>query len=210
MIPAKTGTLGLAGPLSAVDLARIKAALGGRGGHLGGALKAGTSFGSLLRDTPASGEAAPAPGGHHKHGFDESAPNKHRHPGDATLDSVARHAAQLAPPMAHGQAHAPVPLELTAAPSPAVAEARARGSLEDLLPALVRKVAWSGDGRRGAVRLELGAGALQGATLLVQSEDGRVRVHLSAPPGSNLQEWRARIAQRLAARGLAVDSVDVE
>jgi hypothetical protein len=83
-------------------------------------------------------------------------------------------------------------------------------SVEDLWPALVRKAAWSGDARRGSVRLELGAGALAGATVLVHSNDGRVRVHLSVPPGVDLEMWRARIAQRLAARGLEVDGVDFE
>ncbi len=82
-------------------------------------------------------------------------------------------------------------------------------SLEDLVPALVRKVAWSGDARRGAVRLELGAGALAGVTLIVHANDGRVQVQLSAPPGVDLEDWRDRIAQRLAARGLSVDDVRV-
>jgi hypothetical protein len=82
--------------------------------------------------------------------------------------------------------------------------------LEDLLPSLVRKVAWSGDGRRGTVRLELAAGALAGGTLLVQTDEGRVTVHLSAPAGVDLEAWRSRIAQRLASRGLPVDQVEVE
>jgi len=90
------------------------------------------------------------------------------------------------------------------------AAARVRSSLEDLLPSLVRRVAWSGDGRRGTVRLELGAGEMAGATLLVHVDDGRVRVHLSGPPGVDLGGWRERIADRLAARGLEVDEVEAE
>jgi hypothetical protein len=93
---------------------------------------------------------------------------------------------------------------------PAQVEARVRSSLEDLLPALVRRVAWSGDGRRGTVRLELGAGELAGATLLVHVDDGRVRLQLSTPPGVSPAGWRERIADRLAARGLAVDAVEVD
>jgi len=73
----------------------------------------------------------------------------------------------------------------------------------------MRKVAWSGNSRRGSVRLELGAGALAGATLIVHANDGRVHVQLSAPPGVDLEDWRDRIAQRLAARGLSVDDVRV-
>jgi hypothetical protein len=69
-------------------------------------------------------------------------------------------------------------------------------------------VAWSGDGRRGTVRLELGSGAMAGAELLVESDDGRVRVHLRAPPGVDLDAWRERIGARLAARGLDVEELD--
>lgn len=83
------------------------------------------------------------------------------------------------------------------------------GSLEDLLPALIRKVAWSGDARRGTIRLELGAGALSGATLLVRADEGRVHVRLDAPSGLDLHGWQARIVARLAARGLEVDGVEI-
>jgi hypothetical protein len=103
----------------------------------------------------------------------------------------------------------PAPSSLEAA-AEAAPGGRARASLEDLLPALVRRVAWSGDGRRGALRLELGAGRLAGATLLVQADEGRVRVQLSGPAGADLEEWRRRIAARLADRGLNVEHVDVE
>jgi hypothetical protein len=167
------------------------------------------SFGSLLREEgvgPAAGPAA----GRHKGVLDELQPEKEHHPGEeeTPLDSVARHAAQLAPPLAHEPAAPALPLPSPSAP--AAAEVRAHASLEDMLPALVRKVAWSGDGRRGAVRMELGSGVLSGATLLVQTEDGRVRVHLNAPSGADVEQWRARIAERLASRGLTVDSVEVD
>jgi hypothetical protein len=127
---------------------------------------------------------------------------------DESLQPGARRAAQLGPPSA---ASLPVQALIEpAAPMPVQVEVRARASFEDLLPALVRKVAWSGDSRRGSIRLELGAGALAGATLLVQADDGRVCVRLSAPPGVDLDGWRERIAGRLAARGLgSVDDVHV-
>jgi hypothetical protein len=130
---------------------------------------------------------------------------RHKSLGDeAPLDSSARHAAQLAPPSLGT-------LALSGdAPGPAQVEARVRSSLEDLLPALVRRVAWSGDGRRGTVRLELGAGELAGATLLVHVDDGRVRLQLSVPPGVSSGGWSERIAERLAARGLVVEGVEVE
>ena len=97
------------------------------------------------------------------------------------------------------------PLEL----GPAAATARAGPSLEHLMTALVRRVAWSGDGRRGSARLEIGAGALAGATLIVHSDEGRVRVHLDVPPGVDVSAWRERIARGLAARRIATDEVDV-
>jgi hypothetical protein len=94
-----------------------------------------------------------------------------------------------------------------------VAAAASRASLEELLPALVRKIAWSGDERRGAVRIEVGAGPLAGATLLVQARAGRVEVTLSAAAadagGIDAEAWRDRIARRLEARGLEVDAVRV-
>jgi hypothetical protein len=86
---------------------------------------------------------------------------------------------------------------------------RAAGSLENLLPALVRRVAWSSDGKRGTARLEIGSGDLAGATLLVHADAGRVSVRLDAPPGVDLHAWRERIVQRLAARDIPVDEVEV-
>ena len=122
---------------------------------------------------------------------------------DATLDPLLRRPELLS---TSTSIHAPLP---PGGPPPLVPEA-ARASLAELLPALVRRVAWSGDGRKGAIRLELGAGALAGATLVVEADDGRVRVHLRAPPGVDLTAWRNRIGARLAARLLVVDSVSVE
>src|ERR1019366_8033100 len=71
-------------------------------------------------------------------------PRRQAEPQDDPLDPATRQAAHLAPP------------PMTPAPGEAPPTAGTRASVEDLLPALVRKVAWSGDGRRGTVRLELG------------------------------------------------------
>ena len=119
------------------------------------------------------------------------------------LDPSARRAAQLAPPpQASAQVAVVGPTERSAS-SPGA-------SLESLLPALVKRIAWSGDARRGTVRLELGAGALAGATLLIESIDGRVDVQLAAPAGVDVTAWRERIARRLGDRGLDVGSIVVE
>lgn len=93
-------------------------------------------------------------------------PEKHGHKhdrGDDELNPSARQAAQLAPPMLGAQRN-------PAASAPAVTNARV--SLEDLVPQLVKKIAWSGDAHRGTVRMELGAGELAGATLTVSAEMG--------------------------------------
>jgi hypothetical protein len=74
----------------------------------------------------------------------------------------------------------------------------------------VRKVAWSGDAHSGTARLELGAGALAGATLTIHSDQGAVRVSLELPPGVDAAAWRERIARRLGARGLQVAALDVQ
>ena len=129
------------------------------------------------------------------------------------LDARERHRASLAPPES---LFAPSPMTM---PQPPVAPfvgppdapvaARATASLEDLLPALVRRVAWSGDGHRGTLRLELGAGELAGGTLLVHADAGRVRVHLQVPAGTDAPTWQRRIRERLAARGIATDGIEV-
>ncbi|HSQ64006.1 MAG TPA: hypothetical protein VLM85_12360, partial [Polyangiaceae bacterium] len=90
------------------------------------------------------------------------------------------------------------------------AQTNARVSMEELLPALVKKIAWSGDAQRGTVRMELGAGELAGATLMVSSEGGRVRVQLHAPPGTDVASWRERLRGRLEAKGLSIESLEVE
>lgn len=118
------------------------------------------------------------------------------------LHAAARQVAQLAPPPASLPPPVPQPRESSGLAAPI--------SVEELWPTLVRRAAWSGDARRGSVRLELGAGALAGATVLVQSDDGRVRVQLTAPAGVDLDAWRARIALRLAARGLDVERLEVD
>jgi hypothetical protein len=140
--------------------------------------------------------------------------------GDVGIDATSRHAAQLAPPPMH-----PAPILETATVASALASQTSTAgappagfvpsSLGDLMPGLVRKVAWSGDARRGALRLELGSGALAGASVVVQSEGGRVDVTLVAPSGAagpsrgDLEAWRDRIAARLEARGIDVGSVEL-
>ena len=116
------------------------------------------------------------------------------------LDPSARHAAQLAPPMLGTGG-----LELAKAAS-ANEPLRAR-SLEELIPALVRRIAWGGDRHRGTVRLELGAGAYAGTTVTVHADGGRVRVEIGGSEGPELDRLRIRLDARLRGHGLDVESV---
>ncbi len=126
---------------------------------------------------------------------------RHQAHEDGDLDPIARQAAQLAPPVAFAPA---------AEREAAAAQTHARVSLEELVPELVKKIAWSGDAKSGTVRMELGAGDLAGSTLTVSAENGRVSVHVAAPPGTDAAAWKNRIATRLEARGIAIDTVHVE
>jgi hypothetical protein len=119
---------------------------------------------------------------------------------DATLDPMMQVIGALAPRI--GTACATVRPEAPSHPE-------ARTSMEQLMARLVRRVAWSGNGRTGVARLELGAGELEGATLTIQADDGLVRVALDLPPGVDRAEWKVRISERLALRGLQVEAVDV-
>jgi hypothetical protein len=125
--------------------------------------------------------------------------------GEGVLDPMERHAAQLAPPgFVVAAAVAPV------AAVDAVPALRA-ASLETLLPVLVRRIAWSAEGRdRGLVRMEIGAGELRGAVLLVQADAGEVTIHASVPAGTDRQAWREKLLRRLDARGVRVTSLEID
>jgi hypothetical protein len=81
--------------------------------------------------------------------------------------------------------------------------------LDVLLNHLVKRAAWGGDGRRGAARLTLGAGRLDGATVTVVSEPDGLVVEVELPPGGDADNLRERIADRLDRRGLLVRDITV-
>ncbi|MGH7438266.1 MAG: hypothetical protein ACRENE_21485 [Polyangiaceae bacterium] len=100
------------------------------------------------------------------------------------------------------------PLADSPPPPPAPVAAPPPAALQELWPVLVRRVAWGGDVRRSCVRLELGAGALSGATVVLTYDEGQVRVSLDHPARTDLDAWRARIGARLLAAGLPVAEVE--
>ena len=192
-----------------------------------GALLAGPSFASFLaRPRPAAassgaGRVAASNAGPTAHAPHASARGRalpaalRSLPADASgsedpLDPLHRRRAALAPPQ--GLTFPPA-LTAAAPPAPALApepsRALAAAALEHLLPALVRRIAWSGDGRRGTARLEIGAGDLAGAVLRIDADEGRVRVHLDVPPGVDARAWHERIERSLRDRHVATDVLEV-
>jgi len=78
-------------------------------------------------------------------------------------------------------------------------------SVEQLFGALVKRIAWSmtPDRTSGTVRLEIGAGELEGTIVLITSDPQGLSVVLDGPPGIDLEAWKHRLCQRLASIGLA-------
>ena len=126
--------------------------------------------------------------------------SEHSRRNEDLLDPATRQSAHLAPPL---------PVPTTPAAGQTAPEVKARTSLEELLPNLVKRIAWAGDARRGSVRMELGAGPLAGGTVLVHADEGKVRVEVTTPPGADADEWRRRIDARLRASGIDVVQIDV-
>jgi hypothetical protein len=162
---------------------------------------------SPLAHGPARDEArltsSPARG--HGHGHRE---DPRESPGDAiadALDPAARRAAQLAPPPVFTDSLGVPPQMHIAAADLEASVPRARVSMEELLPQLVRRIAWAGDRRKGTVQLELGAGAHSGTVITVHADGGRVRVEIDG--AGDLSALRSRIDARLAKSGLAVEGV---
>ncbi|HEY8075163.1 MAG TPA: hypothetical protein VIF62_13660 [Labilithrix sp.] len=129
--------------------------------------------------------------------------------GDGERDAKHGHAPidPLDPAMRNPALVAPVAPAAQATAAEAVEAPRAKMSMEELLPALVRRIAWAGDKNKGTVRLELGAGAQAGTTLLVHAEGGRVRVEVHGVEGRDLDDFRRRLDSRLRGHGLDVESV---
>lgn len=114
------------------------------------------------------------------------------------LDPSVRTTAHLGPPMI-----APPPALEPGAPAQEVTS-RARVSMEELLPLVVRRIAWGGDKTKAAVHVELGTGSFAGTTVTVHAEGRRVRLELGG--AGDLDALRARLESRLRAAGIDVES----
>jgi hypothetical protein len=114
------------------------------------------------------------------------------HPAPDPLDPETRRCAQMAPPT-----FVPTPAP-AAAPADTEIAPRTRVSMEELLPQLVKRIAWAGDKRRGSVQMELGAGPHAGTVITVHAVDGRVRVELAGDDNGALR-------RRLEEKGFDVE-----
>lgn len=107
----------------------------------------------------------------------------------------------------------PLALQLVSALPLGATETPALGreplALEPALLDLVRRIAWSGDRRRGTLRLELGGGQLAGTAVLLESDGSGVHLAFSAPPGVDATELGARVRSRLERRGIEVRSLEI-
>ena len=127
---------------------------------------------------------------------------------DDMLDPLHRQRLAMGPPeMSSSGVVATAPGMVGGTAPPEVV--RAQASMEDLLPAMVRRVQWGGDGRKGTVRMEISAGALAGSTLLISADAGRVSVRLDVPPGVDAAGWKDRIQGRLAVKHIPTDEIEV-
>ncbi|MCB9590385.1 MAG: hypothetical protein H6718_33550 [Polyangiaceae bacterium] len=80
--------------------------------------------------------------------------------------------------------------------------------LDPNLAEMIRRVAWGKSDGRSTLRLELG-GSMRGAVLLLGAEGGQVSVSLELPGGEDADAWQARLRQRLEARGLNLEALEV-
>jgi hypothetical protein len=119
---------------------------------------------------------------------DEERPKPKTKPTEADiLDPTTRITASLAPP---------IPSAI-AGPTEQVTQ-RARVSLEELVPQVVKRIAWGGDRTKGSVHLEL----VSGEKVTVHAEGRRVRVEVEGN-----EDLERRIGSRLRAAGIEVEGV---
>lgn len=178
-------------------------------GHADRPSMPGSPFARIVAEAPRRGATAPppipaatvtvGPGRPHAPPRDGTAPKVERdaeRPAIALdpLDPETRRSAQLAPPPAFASG----PMPMNPPPSDEAVVPRARVSMEELLPQLVRRIAWAGDRRRGSVQMELGAGPHAGTVVTVHADEGRVRVELAG-------DDQGALRRRLEAKGFAVE-----
>lgn len=110
----------------------------------------------------------------------------------------------------------PLELAMAAPPAPAAALAHpdpgARGAsfLDPLVSELVRSLAWGGDRRRGAARVELGGKRFGGASVVVVAEGKDISLEVTAATHADAAELGERLRERFERRGLTVRAVTLK
>lgn len=74
---------------------------------------------------------------------------------------------------------------------------------------LLRRFSYASQRGSGTVRLEFGAGAMAGGSLIVHCEGSDLRLELDAPDGLDSAELARRIEHRLISKGLSVAELSV-
>jgi len=141
-------------------------------------------------------------------GRDDREPGEASHP-EVTPQSVDR---ELEGSAKESEAGVLDPLELALSkPSfgltPPTPTARGGLLLDPLVGELVRAIAWGGDRRRGAARLELGGSRFAGASVVVHAEGRELTIELDAPRHLDGVELGERLRKRLESKGLVVRAV---
>jgi hypothetical protein len=78
---------------------------------------------------------------------------------------------------------------------------------EVLLDRVVKRLSWGGSGKRGTARIELGAGSLAGATLLLQAEGRELTLEVEGASPEAVRDFAARLGERLDAKGIVLAEV---
>ena len=81
--------------------------------------------------------------------------------------------------------------------------------LDQIAQQLVKRIAWGGAGRKGAARIELGAGSWSGTTITVVSEPQGVSLELDVGVDVDGDALGERLKRRLESKGLSVQDVTV-
>lgn len=74
---------------------------------------------------------------------------------------------------------------------------------------VLRSIAWGGDRRRGAARLELAGAHHAGTTVLIESDGGALSLSLEAPPGVDVHALADRLRARLERKGLTLQALEI-
>lgn len=97
---------------------------------------------------------------------------------------------------------------ISAAAPAAPEQCRATFAPELIASEVVRSIAWGGDRRRGAARIELAGDRFGGTRVVVEVHEQQVRLSLDAPSGvtaEDIAELESRLRARFAERGLEVE-----